>query len=463
MGTRQPSPKARLVVVDDDEGLLFLMGDALRREGFEVNGFGSGKAAFDWLAREPADLVLLDLKLNDLPAQSLVERLRERGRVFPFIIITGHGDERVAVEIMKQGALDYVMKESGMLELLPAIVRRALDVAEQERRLAEANAAVRQREERLQGVIQTALDGFVRFDRDWGIIDVNRAICDLLGYTREQMLSITLLDIETVVSPNHLAERKACLEAEGAAHCFTRVRRSDGRLLDVEISMRADQDGSFGFMHDLSEQRRLEREVLQISEDERQRFGHELHDGLGQQLTAIELMSHLLARDLKSKAPALAKSANEIARLTRKTIAQTRHLAHGLAPVALGADGLMAALNDLAQSTSRIGVPCEFHCDTPVSIPDLAAATHLYRIAQEAVNNALKHARARKISVSLGANEHSLELAIEDNGVGLRKSNNRGIGLRVIHHRARLIGAQIHLHSTRGKGVRVVCSLPKQP
>src|SRR4051812_43614654 len=107
------SAPPRLLVADDEEGLLFLIADALRREGYEVEAVESGEEALAWLRSQPADLLLLDLKLPDLPAPVLVERLRKLGREFPFIIITGHGDERTAVEVMKQGALDYVMKDKG--------------------------------------------------------------------------------------------------------------------------------------------------------------------------------------------------------------------------------------------------------------------------------------------------------------------------------------------------------------
>ncbi len=454
-----------IVIVDDDEGLRFLMADALRRDGLKVESFESGEQAFAWLTREPADLLLLDLNLGDLPAPVLVQRLRERGREFPFLVITGQGDERIAVEVMKQGALDYVMKETGVLELLPGIVRRALAVIERDRKLTEANEAIRQREERLQTIIQTALDGFVRFDRDACIIELNRAFCELVGRPRAELLGMTLYAVDATHSPEEIRQRIERLRTESFEHCLTRLRHSDGREVEVEMSLRADGDEFFGFVHDVSEQRRLEREVLQISYDERSQIGRELHDGLGQQLTAIELMSSTLARELKAEKSALAKTAKQIAGYTREAITQARHLAHGLAPVTLETEGLMAALNDVARMTTIAGVPCEFHCESPVQVSDTAAATHLFRIAQEAVNNALKHAKARAIVLRLARHGRCVELTIEDDGRGLpgTAASEPGMGLKVIHHRARLIGGRLHVHSTPGKGVRIVCSLPTPP
>lgn len=440
------------------------MMDALRREGYEVAGFDTGTQALEWLAHETPDLMVLDLKLGDLSAPKIVERLAEKGRHFPFIIVTGHGDERTVVEMMQKGALDYVMKDAGMLELLPGIVRRALDVVERERKLANAAEAIRRREERHQKIIHTARDGFARFDRSGHLSEVNAALCELLGYSPEELIGKNLFAADGALSSQEIRDRVEQLDQNGFARCFTRMIRRNGTHVEVEVSMRADDAEVFGFVHDLSEQRRLEREVLEISEDERRRFGRELHDGLGQQLTALELMCHTLARDLKLKASPLAKSADEIAKCTRRAITDTRKLAHGLAPVALEAEGLMVALNDLTYLTSATGVQCEFQCDRLVSVHDPAAATHFFRIAQEAVNNALKHARARHITIRLEDRKDCVELSIEDDGGGLPEgpSKKPGMGLDVMHYRARLIGGLLHVHSTAGKGVRITCSLPKR-
>ena len=440
------------------------MTDALRREGYKVEGFDSGARALEWLARETPDLLVLDLKLGDLPAPKLVQWLGERGRQFPFIIVTGHGDERTAVEMMKQGALDYVMKDAGMLELLPGIVRRALAVIERERKLADAAEAIRRREERHQKIIHTARDGFARFERDGHLLEVNAALCELLGYSPEALLKKNVFDAEGAPFRKEIREKVEQLAPNGFARCFTRLIRRSGAHVEAEVLMRADDGEVFGFVHDLSEQRRLEHEVLEISEDERRRFGRELHDGLGQQLTALELMSHTLARELKLAASPLAKSADEIANYTRRAITHTRQLAHGLAPVALEAEGLMAALNDLTYLTSAAGVHCEFECETAVSVHDAAAATHLFRIAQEAVNNALKHAKAHHIILRLEDRGDCVELSVEDDGRGLPRAPSRkpGMGLQVMHYRARLIGGLLHVHSRAGKGVRITCSLPKR-
>lgn len=452
----------RLLIVDDEEGLLFLMASALRHEGYEVESFESGHAALEWLRSHSVDLLLLDLKLGDLPGPMLIDRLRRQGREFPFLIITAQGDERTVVELMKQGALDYVMKDKGLIELLPSVVRRALAIIERERKLTEANDALRRREERHRRIVQTALDGFARFNEECGFLEVNDTLCDLLGYTREELMGMNAHDIEGHVNAPELCNWIRHGESV-RGRFFSQVCRRDGVLLDVEIALHREGLEVFGFVHDITQQRRLEREVLEISEDERRRFGRDLHDGLGQQLTALELMSHALLRELTVAAPQLVSSVEDISKHTRQAIAQTRQLAHGLAPVALEAEGLMVALNDLATLTARTGVECELVCQTPVTLRDPIAATHLYRIAQEAVNNALKHAKAKRITLSLQDLHQDIELSIADDGVGLPESRRSqpGMGLQVMDYRARLVGARVEVRSEAGKGVQVVCTLPR--
>jgi PAS domain S-box-containing protein len=458
-------PPPRLLIADDEEGLLFLIVDTLRREGYDVEGCADADAALAWLDGHTADLLLLDLKLGGLTALQLVERLRERGRDFPFIIVTGHGDERTAVEAMKQGALDYVMKDSGMLDLLPGIVRRVLGVVERERKLAEANEAVRHREERHKLVIQTALDGFVRFGRNGRVLEVNKALGDLLGYSPEELLNKSVFDAEVAPFREGIKRQIEQVKPHDAVHYFTRLVRRDGTEVEVEISLRREGGEFFGFVHDISAQRRLERELQQIALEERRRFGHELHDGLGQQLTALEMMTHALARELKSVAPAQAKAASGITDYIRRAIAQTRELAHGLSPIAAEGVGLMDALHELARMTASTGVSCDFQCPLAVTISDSAVAAHLHRIAQEAVTNALKHSKAKWIHLRLEDRGAVIVLSIEDDGKWLRRrgSPTGGMGLQVMQHRARLIGGQFAVEFAEKQGMRIVCSLPKSP
>jgi signal transduction histidine kinase len=170
-----------------------------------------------------------------------------------------------------------------------------------------------------------------------------------------------------------------------------------------------------------------------------------------------------LARELKAVAPVQAKSAWEITKYIRRAVTETRELAHGLSPVAGDGEGLMHALQELAQMAKSTGTPCHFDCPQPIKIKDETIVGNLYRIAQEAISNALKHAAPKRLDLRLTNHGPDIQLAIEDSGRGLpkNKSQKTGMGMQVMQHRARLIGAQLTIHSAPGKGVKVICSLPK--
>jgi signal transduction histidine kinase len=208
------------------------------------------------------------------------------------------------------------------------------------------------------------------------------------------------------------------------------------------------------------EQVRLEREVLEISESERRRIGRDLHDSLGQRLTAASMTTNAFIGVLKADAPALAARGGDIGRQLREAIAEVRSLSHGLAPVALVDDGLMAALNSLAEDTRRGGVArCVFDCPTPVRVTDSEIADHFYRIAQEAVNNALKHAAPSEIRIALECRDHALVLEVDDDGAGFDETAlpATGIGLRVMRYRARLMEGDLGIGSPPAGGTRISC------
>jgi PAS domain S-box-containing protein len=212
------------------------------------------------------------------------------------------------------------------------------------------------------------------------------------------------------------------------------------------------------------ERARLEKQLLDVTEREQRRIGRDLHDGLGQHLTALEMMNHALMEKMKREAPSLVGTMQEISRHIRQTITHTRQLSHGLSPIALEDDGLMNALAELAAMTSSGRVICTFECPTVVRIAETRLATQLYRIAQEAVTNAARHSGAKSIRIALSRSGARLELSVTDDGAGLpEESAKTGIGLSTMNHRARLIGANLELTKNRPRGLRVSCTLYCQP
>jgi PAS domain S-box-containing protein len=214
---------------------------------------------------------------------------------------------------------------------------------------------------------------------------------------------------------------------------------------------------------DVTESKRLEKAILEISAREEHRIGQDLHDGLGQHLTGIAFMSKVLEQKLADKSEAEAADAAKIVRLVNEAIHKTRELSRGLLPVVSDAGGLMSALEQYALEVRDLfGLSCSFECDQPVLIFDETVANHMYRIAQEAVNNAIKHGRGENILIRLCSDEDGVALSIRDDGLGLPEDvrNSTGMGLHIMNYRAKMIGAALQIRPREGRsGTVVTCKL----
>ena len=207
------------------------------------------------------------------------------------------------------------------------------------------------------------------------------------------------------------------------------------------------------------ERRELEEELLNISSNEQRRIGQDLHDGLCQHLAGVEFKTAALAKQLAHD-PVKGGHAVSIVELIRNGARQAWMLARGLSPVTLESHGLMSALRELAANSGKLfQITCRFDCPRPVLIPNNAVATHLYRIAQEAITNAVKHGCARSVVVSLCRTRKSATLAVTDNGTGLPQDLRavQGMGLRIMKYRADTIGATLTIERAKRKGTNVLC------
>jgi signal transduction histidine kinase len=228
-------------------------------------------------------------------------------------------------------------------------------------------------------------------------------------------------------------------------------------------SLREQRDVAAGRIALLERTQRLEREIIGISEREQRRIGQDLHDGICQYLAALGCAAASLRGDLeKLNLAAEANVAGELSKLLQDAVVQTRDLARGLAPVHMDNADLALALEDLALSVTRLqGINCRFETSGPPKTYEETSAMHLYRIAQEAINNATKHGKARTITLSLNANDDMTTLQIADDGKGISKTtpSGRGMGLSIMNYRARLSGGELQIEQLGTGGTLVSCTL----
>ena len=214
---------------------------------------------------------------------------------------------------------------------------------------------------------------------------------------------------------------------------------------------------------DITERKHLEKAILDISAREQRRIGQDLHDGLGQHLTGIAFMAKVHEAKLAEQKRSETEDAAKIVRLVNEAIHKTRELARGLLPVVSDSQGLMSALQLWAAEVEDLfGVSCRFQCETPVLIHDDTVATHLYHIAQEAVNNAIKHGNPRQVLIQLTEEEGRGTLLIKDDGKGIAENpvNTQGMGLHIMNYRAGVIGGTLEARRDTPRGTVVTCVFP---
>ena len=323
------------------------------------------------------------------------------------------------------------------------------------------------REHELQDLFEEASVGIVLTARDGKILRSNRAFFDLLGRESKAVVGRRLGEFhaDAAVVKGMLARLTARQTLHNIA---TELLTSNGTPRHVLMDANALWDeGRFvhsrWFVRDISRRKQLERELLEMSERERRAFAQELHDGLGQQLGGVAYLSNVLHEKLAERRAPEAAEAARIFRLVRDAIEQTRRVSRGLSPIRPEPDGLMSALRELAaQTTELFRVRCGFHCRPPVLIEDAALAGHLYRIAQEAVNNALKHGPPRRINVRLRRVRANVVLGIADDGKGIGPLSPRrqGLGLHIMQYRAGLVRGSVTVQPRRGGGTEVICTAP---
>jgi PAS domain S-box-containing protein len=443
-----------------------LIAKALEREGFHASNVDSGAAALAWLAQNRADLMLLDLKLQDIEGKVLVEHLTAENRCPPFIIITGQGDERVAVEMMKRGARDYLVKDVDFLQFVPAVVKRALEQIDQEHRLAAAEEQVHL----VRSVVEQGFSAVLITDAalpDPKVVYTNPSFAAATGYAPEAVIGRPLSALHRL-SHLHQRLRRGLPEGEHFLEEISTYQTQTGeRWGEWRVGPVRDRSGKEShwliIFRDITERKRLEKEILEISDQERRRLGQDLHDGLCQHLAGIELMSQVLEQKLSRRSKADSLRAGEIARHVREAISQTRSLARGLAPVTLESEGLTSALHELAANTERMfGISCRIDASPTGPTLQAAVSTHLYRIAQEAVSNAIKHGKAAQVIIHLSSAPEGTLLRVVDNGSGFSQpaSSNRGMGLRIMQYRAGMIGATFSIEKDAAGGTVVYCSVP---
>jgi PAS domain S-box-containing protein len=451
-------------------------------------------------AKSPKPVCINDVDIADIP-KPLKSTIRSEGiRAAAFIPLVS--SRKLIGIFMTYYDAPHVFTDNE-LKLATTIATQLAQAIEHKR----DEEALRESEARMRATVEQATAGVWRSDADGRITFANRRLCQMLGYKESELLSKSIVDVthrddvkdnirrfRRMIrdgTPFEIEKRyirkdgsilwadvsaSAVLDPEGKTQSTVSVivditarkkaeaalRRSK-QLLELRVRTRTRElrESNKQLEAEITRRKGLEGEILSVSDREQQRLGQELHDGLCQHLTAVAFMTRSIALRLKDHRVIDADDIDKVAELVNQAAVDTRNLSRALHRVDVDAAGLIVALQDLVDREIW-RTPCRLEVKPSFHINDDAAATHLYRIAREAVINANKHAHARHIVVRVERFRKEMVLRVIDDGIGFPKDPKpqRGLGSHIMNYRAQLIGGRLEIDSLPQGGSRISCYFP---
>jgi PAS domain S-box-containing protein len=321
-------------------------------------------------------------------------------------------------------------------------------------------------------ILEDMVEGVLLYDEQDRILFTNHALDRMFGYEPGELVgqSTFVLNPFPAEDSARIAKqiRQQLCQQPVVQREFLNRRKDGSEFVSESRISRLAMEGhayQISVVQDITERRQMEREILEISDREQRRMSHDLHDGLCQLLTGTMFAVKTLEQRLSTAGRPEAEAFNEIAELLRRANVEARNIARGLNPLTIEEGGLESALQDLAlYIQGTFNIDCRFHCDHAVKVKNKDQAVHLYRIAQEAVNNAVKHGQARRIDIRLQRSSKTVTLEVEDDGIGLPNPPlaASGLGLHIMAYRARMIGGELQLRPGEQRGTIVHLAFSSQ-
>jgi two-component system sensor histidine kinase UhpB len=481
----------RILVLEDMATDAELMAHELRQAKLDFTlRRAEDRAGFiEALQETPPDLILSDYHLPDFDGLSALALAHHKYPQAPFIFVSGAMGEEVAIESLKQGATDYVLKDH-LARLGPA-VKRALREAEERRERQQAEAALRESEQRYRLLVNSLPAVVYRGYYDGSVDFIDDKVELIGGYPREEFDSRRLKWTDLVVPEDRQLFAEIFLEGLKGSRSFLReyrVRRRDGKIVWIQDRGQIIVDASgrvdyvSGVFFDITQrqaakeaQRESERrlrflttQLLTAQERERKRISMELHDELGQGLTALKLQIRAIQRGLGTEERELQVDCAELLQYLDGVIDNVRRLSRDLSPAILEDLGLTSALRYLLDEVGKhLKVNPVIEIDGLNDLFPPEAQITIYRIFQECLTNITKHAEAKEVSLLIKEKDGQIAVTLEDDGKGFdvsevlsRDATRRGLGLAALDERARMLGGTLKIQSRPGAGTRITCNIP---
>ncbi len=469
-----------ILIVDDEKSIRLTLSEFLKEEGYTVYAAGDEKAAYDILDAKKIDVMIMDIVLPDMDGIAFFEKITTEFPSIVGITITGQPTIENAARAVRAGVFDYLCKPVDRITILQAARKAFLvkELAEERRKLEIKNERYRKQLEniideqteeirKLYHAVEQSPASVIITDTNGDIEYVNPSFTEITGYHFDEVLGENPRILKSGQHTNDfykmLWER---LTAKKTWQGEFLNRRKDGKrywefaVISPVLNKNDEIVNYIAIKNDISYEKEMEKKVLNVREMEQRRIGQDLHDGIGQELTGLAFMTKTLANRLEKQDLPEKEDARRLLHQLNTAIGHVRSISYNLYPSRLENAGLEEALRDLIDNFREYyEVTCILDIRGSLSNIEYEKNIHIYRIIQEAVNNAIRHGKAGRIEVSITRLHDELHLSVKDDGVGISSLSNarKGLGIYGMASRASFLNATFDIRSSPNAGTDVSC------
>jgi len=461
----------KIILVEDNDTLNKLMQFRLRKLGYDVFGYFMAAQLIDNYKKVNPDLLIIDFSLPDMNGMELVEVLKAMNYDAPFIIVTGHSDIQLAIDLMKMGALDFVVKDENFHEVLPAVIKRVNEQITMKREMERVQRQLVEHEALYRNTVNQIPDPILYYYRD-KVFFINQSFKEKIAFDLNELNSGKWLEIKKQLKLQKIdvwAEKadknavfpvfESVVDIKGGAYIYVMIKAIKSKFNE--------EDANMLLFIDVTESKefesRLMKSIIDTEERERIRFARDLHDELGPVLSGIKLYVDLLEKDDSAESSHL-ELRKKISTLIDTAVQTSRNLAGNLIPSVLLDFGVNKAVQGFVnQIASSVAPKIVFESNLNQRMEQNIEIT-IFRVIKELINNSLKHADCQNIEIQLFCTESKvLKLFYEDDGKGFdfdkTEDESNGIGLKSIANRLNMIHAPHHFVTSKGEGFALSASI----
>jgi len=448
----------KILIVEDDTSLNYLISSRLTAEGYQCESAHDGETAINLINSQNFALVLLDYKLPDYNAKEIITYFSELGKKINFVVVTGNGDERIAVEIMKLGAIDYMIKDSRLLDVLPTIIEKIIKQIKLQYDLDEANIKIIESELLYKQLVKQLPD-IIIIHRDGKILFVNEALFNYLPLEKFEGKPLISLFSQSLGKNVLQNLQKLKIDKNLTVHEINITDKNNLRNYFQIKSESIEYKGNSAILTVLTDitkikqsEEKIVKATIETQEKERSRIAEDLHDDLGPILSSIKIYSDLLLSTTKTAEEKIGY-AKQIIELTDKAVKNTRTISNNLMPSVLKDFGLIQALEMFCETINKAEIIKIELISNSKSKLDKTNEIVIYRVITELINNSIKHSNCKNIQLNISINEN-LNIFYKDDGCGIsNKKNDKGMGMNNIINRLNSINATFTLLNEKGFGI----------